>query len=155
MITYTYTYTEEETRRIGAIMAKYLDKGDIILLSGDLGAGKTQLTKGLGAGLNVAKTITSPTFTLMKEYQGKLNLYHFDLYRIEDPEEIIEVGLLDYMYDEGVTVIEWFEKMDEEPSGYIKIDIYVETDKRRLEFFAKGDRYDNILRKMKPKICPE
>lgn len=150
-----YTNSPEETKKLGFHMSKYLHNGDIILLSGDLGAGKTLFTKGLGLGLEIKEPVTSPTFTLMHEYEGRLPLYHFDLYRIEDPEELIEVGLLDYMYGDGVTVVEWFEKMDEYPPEYIKIKIFVEKidqeiiqNRRRLEFFAKGSRYDNIVKKI-------
>ena len=147
-----YTNSPDETKNIARYLAKYLDRGDIILLSGDLGAGKTLFTKGLALGLDINKPITSPTFTLMQEYHGRLTLYHFDLYRIEDPEELIEVGLLDYMYDDGVTVIEWFEKMEDFESleQYLKIKIFVkDNSRRRLSFFSQGERYDNILKIIK------
>ncbi|UMZ74854.1 tRNA (adenosine(37)-N6)-threonylcarbamoyltransferase complex ATPase subunit type 1 TsaE [Natranaerofaba carboxydovora] len=147
-----YTNSPEETKNIARNLAKYLDKGDIILLSGDLGAGKTLFTKGLGSGLDIDNPITSPTFTLMQEYHGRLTLYHFDLYRIEDPEELIEVGLFDYMYDDGVTVIEWFEKMEDFESleEYLKIKIFVEDNsRRRLVLSSQGERYDNLLKIIK------
>lgn len=146
-----YTKGPGETKFIAGNLSTYLKGGDVVLLSGDLGAGKTLFTKGLGAGLEVSEPITSPTFTLMQVYQGRVPLYHFDLYRIDDPEELIEVGLTDYMYSDGVTVVEWFEKMGELPPEYIKIQIYVENlneDLRRLEFSYRGDRYRFLLEKL-------
>lgn len=150
-----YTNSPEETRTLARQISNYLKEGDIILLSGDLGAGKTLFTKGIGEGLGIDKPITSPTFTIMQQYSGRVNLYHFDLYRIEDPEELVEVGLMEYMYNDGVTVVEWFEKMDEFPPEYLKIEIfggslYEESgEKRCLEFSSRGDRYEKIVKALR------
>lgn len=98
------------TRRLGALLGALLRPGDVVLLEGPLGAGKTALTQGIGVGLGVAETINSPTFTLLKEYTGRLPLYHFDLYRIEDPEELFTLGFEDYFGGEGVCVVEWADR---------------------------------------------
>src|SRR5512139_234295 len=100
---------EEETRDLGERLGKQLRKGDILLLSGELGAGKTCLTQGIGRGLACDGQVNSPSFVLMNEYAGRETLYHVDLYRIEDVEELDELGLWDYA-DKGVLVIEWPER---------------------------------------------
>ena len=160
-----YTKNPTETKNLGYKVSCYLQEGDIILLSGDLGAGKTLFTKGIGEGLHIKESVTSPTFTIMQQYSGRLSLYHFDLYRIEDPEELIEVGLMEYMYNEGVTVVEWFEKMEEMPLHYLKVEIFGESlynkvnendidnydpeNLRRLELSFKGPRYKEIIQELK------
>jgi len=100
----------EQTRRLGAILGGLLVPGDVVLLHGELGAGKTAFTQGIGRGLGVAATVNSPTFTILKEYAGRLPLYHFDLYRIEDPGELETLGFADYFAGDGVSVIEWAER---------------------------------------------
>lgn len=98
------------TRRLGEILGALLQPGDMLLLTGDLGAGKTTLTQGIGAGLGVRGIINSPTFTILKEYEGRLPLYHFDLYRIESPDEVFALGFEDYFQADGVSVVEWAER---------------------------------------------
>ena len=100
----------EETRRLGMLLGGTLAAGDVVLLTGDLGAGKTAFTQGIGAGLGVTDTINSPTFTILKEYAGRVPLYHFDLYRIEDPDELPALGFEDYFGGDGVCVVEWAER---------------------------------------------
>ncbi|HEU5439353.1 MAG TPA: tRNA (adenosine(37)-N6)-threonylcarbamoyltransferase complex ATPase subunit type 1 TsaE [Ktedonobacterales bacterium] len=100
----------EETRRLGEALGRLLAAGDVILLTGELGAGKTALTQGIARGLGVPGVVNSPTFTLLKEYQGRLPLYHFDLYRIEDPTELEELGFAEYFCGDGVSVVEWAER---------------------------------------------
>ena len=107
--------SEKETFNIAKNLAKDFKGGEILLLSGDLGAGKTAFTKGIAKALNVKAIITSPTFTIMNEYKsGKLELYHFDMYRIEDTNELKELGFEQYIGNKnGVCCIEWFEKVPE------------------------------------------
>ena len=100
----------EETQRLGEVLGNLLLVGDVVLLHGALGAGKTAFTQGIGHGLGVAGPINSPTFTLLKEYAGRLPLYHFDLYRIEDPAEVEELGFAHYFEGDGVCVVEWAER---------------------------------------------
>src|SRR5215469_9510425 len=105
-----------ETVRLGMLLGELLAPGDIVLLEGDLGTGKTAFTQGIGRGLKVTQTINSPTFTILKEYSGRLPLYHFDLYRVERPEEFFWLGFDDYFAGDGVCVVEWAERA--EPAGY-------------------------------------
>lgn len=103
----------EETIKIGERLAKRLKKGDCVALIGDLGAGKTVFTKGIARGLGVANAryVNSPTFVIIKEYRGKLPLYHFDLYRINKSSILDSEHFEEYFYDDGVTVIEWADKI--------------------------------------------
>ncbi len=98
------------TRQLGEVLGALLQPGDLLLLTGDLGAGKTTLTQGIGAGLGVREVINSPTFTILKEYEGRLPLYHFDLYRIESPEEVYALGFDEYFQADGGSVVEWAER---------------------------------------------
>ena len=102
----------EDTLEIGTTFAKELKDGDIVALYGDLGAGKTVFTKGIAKGLGIEDDVVSPTFTLLKEYYGDKKLYHFDLYRIEDEEELEHIGFYDYLGRDGICVIEWPQNAD-------------------------------------------
>lgn len=117
--------SEEETRNLGEKIGRIAKIGTLILLYGDLGAGKTAFTKGIGKGLGVDDMITSPTFTLMQVYNGNISLYHFDLYRISTPEELFDIGYEEYFYSEdGIAVIEWPERMGMLiPEKYLRVDI--------------------------------
>lgn len=101
------TRSVDETRAVGAALATEAAAGDVLLLCGDLGAGKTAFTQGYGSGLGVSAAITSPTFTLASRYDGRLELNHLDVYRLEHLEDLVEVGLYDLLDDERVVVIEW------------------------------------------------
>ncbi|MBC8286170.1 MAG: tRNA (adenosine(37)-N6)-threonylcarbamoyltransferase complex ATPase subunit type 1 TsaE [Nitrospinae bacterium] len=107
------SHSPEETLQLGKFLGSSLIPGDIILLFGDLGAGKTHLTQGIciGLGLDPDAYIRSPTFTLINEYPGRLPIYHIDLYRIDSQEEIYSLGLEEILFNQGVTVIEWAEKL--------------------------------------------
>lgn len=105
-----HSQSAAHTHRLGMRLGALLLPGDVVLLEGTLGAGKTALTQGIGAGMGITETINSPTFTLLKEYAGRLPLYHFDLYRIEDPEELFALGFEDYFGGEGVCVVEWADR---------------------------------------------
>jgi len=100
--------SEADTKAFGLQIAEKLEKGSILALTGDLGTGKTTLTRYIAAGLGVSEEITSPTFTIVHEYRsGRLPLYHFDVYRIGDEEEMYELGYEEYFYGDGVTIVEW------------------------------------------------
>lgn len=103
----------EETQKIAADFAKTLKGGDVICMRGGLGAGKTAFTQGLARGLNVKEPVTSPTFTIVNEYEGRLMLYHFDVYRISDSDEMYEIGYEEYVYGNGVSVIEWPQRIED------------------------------------------
>lgn len=107
------SHSPQQTLELGRQLAASLRRGDVLALAGDLGAGKTQFTKGVAEGLGVESDVTSPTFTLVHEYHGgKLPLFHIDLYRLEDEEEVLGIGIDDYLESDGVTLIEWADKFE-------------------------------------------
>lgn len=103
----------KETENIAKAFAKELKSGDVICLNGDLGVGKTAFVQGLAKALGVSEPISSPTFTIVNCYDAKLPIYHFDVYRIEDCDEMYEIGYEEYVYGDGITIIEWPEKIKE------------------------------------------
>ena len=108
------SFSERDTYELGKRLGEKARPGQIYTLDGDLGVGKTVFTKGLAAGLGVSEPVSSPTFTILQEYEsGRIPLYHFDVYRIDDPEEMEEVGYDDFFFGEGVCLIEWAEKIRE------------------------------------------
>lgn len=138
-----YSRNEEELIRIGQNIGSLLNSGDIIVLSGDLGAGKTTLTKGIAKGLNISQMIKSPTYTIVREYEGRLPLYHLDVYRVGDDPDSIDLD--DFLYGDGVTIIEWGELLDEDLLGdYLLISIAHHGDGRQLTFEAFGPRSQEI-----------
>lgn len=124
----------ENTKNIAKDLGKTLSGGEVILLNGDLGAGKTTFTKGLVEGLGGKKTVVSPTFTIMHAYDDtRIPVYHFDMYRISSEDELYELGLEDYLYENGVCVIEW-NKFSHLPEKTIVINIKnVGGDEREIE----------------------
>jgi len=117
------TFSDKETLEFGKKLGEKAQPGIIFCLDGDLGTGKTVIAKGIASGLGVTEPVSSPTFTVVKEYtEGRLPLYHFDVYRIEDPAEMDEIGYEDYFYGDGVTVIEWSDMVKEIiPENAVKI----------------------------------
>lgn len=101
------TSSDEQTRALAKSLAMRLEAGDIIALIGDLGAGKTTFVQGLAAGLGIAEPVTSPTFALVNQYSGRLPLYHFDVYRLDHPSQLEDIGYEEYFYGDGVSVVEW------------------------------------------------
>ncbi len=151
-----------QTQRLGMRLGDLLRGGELILLDGQLGTGKTTLTQGIAQGMGITDVINSPTFTLLKEYhsslapnaiqmqtaQQSLALYHFDLYRLDDPEEMLDLGFEDYFYGPGVCVVEWAEKANLlwPPARLnIRLKVLSET-KRGLLFHATGAHYCELLR---------
>lgn len=127
------TKSEYETIELGKKIGKKLKKGDIIAMQGTLAAGKTTITKGIAKALEIEDTITSPTFCLIGEYYGKMPLYHFDVYRLEGSEDFENLGADDMLYGDGVSIIEWSEKiMDELPKNTIILKITPNSDGSRL-----------------------
>lgn len=142
----------EETKQFGIELGKLLKSGDILCLNGDLGAGKTTLTKSIGLGLDVDDYITSPTFTLINEYEGRIPLYHFDVYRLENAYELDDLGFDDYFYGYGVSIIEWAEKIEKTlPKERTVINIKRGNDdnERILEIKGFGDRYNELIKELK------
>ena len=143
------SYSISETLSIGRTIAKNIKRGDIVCLFGQLGSGKTILTKGIALGLGINKnTIISPSFVLIRQYnKGKLTLYHLDLYRLKHPLDILLLGYEEYLYADGITVIEWADRLKYLlPKEYLKIELSVQSDKQRsLEFNALGRHYKEAL----------
>lgn len=129
----------EETIILATKLANKLVGGEIILLNGELGAGKTTFTKGLAKALGINEIVTSPTFTFMKSYNGRLKLYHYDMYRVDSEDELYELGLAEYLYADGVCVIEWNKFEDLVNPIVINIS-YLGRKSRRLEI--KGINID-------------
>lgn len=108
------TYSEEETYKLGFNIGQKAEPGLIITLIGDLGVGKTVFAKGLAEGLGIEEDVCSPTFTILHEYhEGRLSLFHFDVYRIDDPDEMYEIGYEDYFFGDGVCLVEWADNISD------------------------------------------
>ncbi|WML58059.1 tRNA (adenosine(37)-N6)-threonylcarbamoyltransferase complex ATPase subunit type 1 TsaE [Neobacillus sp. PS2-9] len=142
------TTNSEETSTLAERLAQLLQPGDVIALEGDLGAGKTTFTKGLAKGLEVKKTVNSPTFTIIKEYKGRLPLYHMDVYRVADAFE--DLGFDEYFEGDGVTVVEWAHLIEEQlPQELLTIFLYrEEEDQRKMVFVPKGNRYEQLCKEI-------
>ena len=134
------THTPEETIELGKKIGSKLKKGDVIAMQGTLAAGKTTITKGIAQALGISDTITSPTFCLISEYYGKMPLYHMDVYRLEGGEDFVNLGTDDMIYGDGVSIIEWSEKiMDELPKHTIILKITPNEDGSRLIEISNWD----------------
>ena len=136
------TSSPEETRALGRVLAGALRPGDVLVLTGDLGAGKTQLTKGIACGLGVQGEVTSPTFALEAVHEGgRMPLYHFDLYRLHDADELGDAGVWDVLGGDGACVIEWGEQFADE-LGDERVDVFV----TRLEDVPAGEGGEPVRR---------
>jgi tRNA threonylcarbamoyladenosine biosynthesis protein TsaE len=149
------TSSPEQTWRVGELLGTKLGPGNTICLYGDLGAGKTSLSYGIAQGLEVDdQYITSPTFTFVNEYQGRVPFYHIDLYRLKDPGELENIGFGEYIDSDGVTVIEWAERAEEELPAE-RLSIYLTTvneNSREIGFLAEGERYRKLLGALKQEL---
>ena len=146
------TTSPDQTWKIGELLGSRLNPGDTVCLYGDLGSGKTNFSYGIAQGLDVKEQyITSPTFTLVNEYQGRVPFYHIDLYRLNDPGELENTGFGEYIDSDGVTVIEWAEKAEHElPKEHLSVYLaYVDEKSRELGFLAEGERYQKLLDDLK------
>ncbi|MEI3607746.1 tRNA (adenosine(37)-N6)-threonylcarbamoyltransferase complex ATPase subunit type 1 TsaE [Pseudogracilibacillus sp. SE30717A] len=140
--------SEKKTKGIAEILASFLHPGDVLTLEGDLGAGKTTFTKGLAKGLSIERAVTSPTFTIIKEYNGRLPLYHMDAYRLEFSDE--DIGFEEYFYGDGISVIEWASFIEEYlPMNRLQIKIeHLSSEKRKLSFQPIGTRYEQLVNEL-------
>lgn len=143
MVTHSY----EETIALGEKLGKLLPRGTTLALKGDLAGGKTTFTKGIGKALNISQVINSPTFTILKIYNGDLPLYHIDAYRLENNN--YDLGM-DEFEDEGIMVVEWPEYYkDYLPDDYIEIDFtYIDDNSREINFVSHGNKYEDIVKEM-------
>lgn len=152
------TSSPEQTWRIGEMLGALLGPGDIVCLYGDLGAGKTSLSYGIALGLEVKEQyITSPTFTFVNEYEGRVPFYHIDLYRLNDPDELENIGFEEYIDSDGVTVVEWAERAEDElPEERLSVYLhYVNENSREVGFLAEGERYQKLLDALKQDLGQE
>lgn len=131
-----HSNSPKETENIAKSFAKRLKAGDVVTLDGDLGAGKTAFTQGLAKGLEITDYVSSPTFTIINCYSGRIPMYHFDVYRIEDAEEMYDIGYDDYVGGDGVAVIEWSEKI-KEILPVPRYEILISRDAEKHEDFRK------------------
>jgi len=145
------SHNPEQTQKLGVSIGELALPGDIFLLSGELGAGKTCLTQGIAWGLGIKEYAVSPSFVLVRELRGRLPLYHIDLYRLDHIEEIMELGLDDYLYGNGVCVVEWAEKgLAALPAEHMLIQIsYLSDTKRSFRLKPSGQRYRKIINQLK------
>ena len=141
---------EAEMIAFGKRIGETIFPHSIITLTGDLGAGKTTFTKGIGQGLEIKKIINSPTFTIVKVYSGRMTLYHFDAYRIEDPSEMDYLGFDEYFLDDGLCVIEWPQFIEDIiPEERLEIEIIKNEDETRsLKLHPIGEKYENYVREV-------
>ncbi len=141
----------EETMKWGTLLARHFRGGEIVCLLGDLGTGKTTLVKGIAQALKIDPAkVNSPTFVLMNAYKGRLPLFHFDLYRLEEQKEILRLDYEEYFYDQGVTVVEWAQKLGSLwPAESLRLELIHKSDSKRLiKISSRSKRYDNILRNL-------
>ena len=145
------SHSPEETQKFGVSIGKVAYPGDIFMLVGNLGVGKTCLTQGIAWGLGIKEYAVSPSFVLVRELYGRLPLYHIDLYRLDHVEEIEDLGLDEYLYGNGVCVVEWAEKgLDVLPAEHLMIEIsYLSDTERGFRFKPSGQRYRELIRQMK------
>ena len=138
------SFSYNDTQEIAKEIADTLKGGEFIAMYGDLGAGKTAFVQGIAKALGITNHITSPTFTILNEYEGRFPLYHFDVYRIIDPDEMYEIGYDDYINSDGICIIEWAELIEDLfPQKYFKITILQDESKgydyRRIILEEKGE----------------
>jgi tRNA threonylcarbamoyladenosine biosynthesis protein TsaE len=142
------TSSVDETRKLGAALAELCRPGDVILLAGDLGAGKTAMVQGLGAALGIEEPITSPTFVLARQYEGRLTLHHIDVYRLDQLDEVYDIGLPEMLDEGAVILIEWGDAVATSvPANYLEVRLTFggHDDERLLSFRAAGGRWRTRL----------
>jgi tRNA threonylcarbamoyladenosine biosynthesis protein TsaE len=151
-----HTQSTSETIRIGKQIGSQLHPGDVVALVGELGAGKTHFIKGLasGAGVKRSRYITSPSFTLIHEYHGKIPFYHVDLFRLKTEKEAEGLGLEEYIQGGGITAVEWADNIPAHlPEQMLRVHIYYTGENTRsIEIIGKGDRYDKLVENLKLQI---
>jgi tRNA threonylcarbamoyladenosine biosynthesis protein TsaE len=147
------SYSPEQTQLLGNYLGKLARKADLFLLTGQLGTGKTCLVQGIARGLNVQEYAFSPSFVILRQYHGRLPLYHIDFYRLDCIEEIADLGLEDYFYGDGVCVIEWADKgLQVVPQDNLLISIHyvpVPETGRSIRLKSQGERYNELIKQLK------
>ncbi|NBJ71563.1 tRNA (adenosine(37)-N6)-threonylcarbamoyltransferase complex ATPase subunit type 1 TsaE [Roseburia sp. 1XD42-34] len=143
------TNTEDTTIHLGEKLAMLLSPGDVVTLEGNLGTGKTTFTKGIAAGLGVKRNVSSPTFTIIKEYEGEIPFYHMDVYRLENSEE--DIGFDEYFNGEGITVVEWPQYIGSFlPEKYLEVKLTAIGEKsRKITFIPHGSHFKWVIEQLK------
>lgn len=141
------SHSPQETQAIGQAIGRRACSGDVYLLSGALGTGKTCLTQGIAWGMGITEYAHSPTFVLVHQYRGPLTLYHIDLYRLDDPREVVDIGIDEYLEGEGVCVVEWAEKaLEVFPADHLMVTLEETGEQeRRLTLSARGERHQKLV----------
>lgn len=151
MITYK-TQSPSQTFQLGYALGRVLKAGDVVCLAGDLGAGKTLFTQGIAAGLGITAKVTSPTFAIIQVYEGPIFLFHIDLYRLDHPDDLIDIGFEEYMHPKGITIIEWPDKFSEflpEQRLWLDFKRGEKDSERRITVQASGRRYRTVCEELK------
>lgn len=144
-----YLENEEQTKDIGYKLGQLLTPKSVICLIGDLGAGKTTMTQSLAKALEVDDYITSPTFTIVNEYEGRIPLYHFDVYRIGSSDEMYDIGFDEYIDGDGVCIIEWANLIEDIlPNEYLYIEMNYKETGREMILTPKGEKYEEIAKEL-------
>ncbi|MFQ5687043.1 MAG: tRNA (adenosine(37)-N6)-threonylcarbamoyltransferase complex ATPase subunit type 1 TsaE [Candidatus Scalindua sp.] len=150
------TVEVEQTIEFGNLIGSLLKAGDVVALMGQLGVGKTYLTKGIaeGQGVKDRKEVTSPSYVLVKQYMGRIPIYHFDAYRIKSPDEMYDIDCVGFFWGEGVSIIEWADKVMEcLPDDFIKITIETAGQTSRdIHVSYQGERYESFMEKLKERV---
>lgn len=143
------SHSPQETVNLGKRLSRFLKQGSIVCLYGELGAGKTTFVRGLALGLGIKKeAVNSPSFVLIKEFKGKFPLFHFDLYRLNNLQEIFSLGLEEYLFDKGISVIEWAERLSKlSLDSYLKIEFKLKGPQERLiKITQQGALYKDLFK---------
>lgn len=140
------THSEQETEQLGEQLAKKLKPGTVIAYEGDLGAGKTAFTRGLARGLGITERVTSPTYTIVNEYLGKIPLFHFDMYRLSSSEELFDIGWEDYLERGGILAVEWSERVADAMENPLRISIRrnPEEENGRIITLEGGEQFADL-----------
>jgi tRNA threonylcarbamoyladenosine biosynthesis protein TsaE len=150
-----HSASEAQTLELGIQLGRLLEQPALILLQGELGAGKSVLARGIARGLEVDPQvpITSPTFTLMNHYAARFDLYHFDLYRLSDPDELIEIGFDDFAFGAGVALVEWPERLEDDATVGLWVEIqHLQGDSRELRLMAVGEVAEELLQRLRKAV---
>ncbi|MBI4285627.1 MAG: tRNA (adenosine(37)-N6)-threonylcarbamoyltransferase complex ATPase subunit type 1 TsaE [Chloroflexi bacterium] len=149
------SHSPEETQALGVQIGELAQPGDIYLLVGKLGAGKTCLTQGIAWGLGIKEYAASPSFVLLRELHGRLPLYHVDLYRLDRTEEVADLGLDDYFYGQGVCVVEWADRgLPVLPPAHLLVEIkYLDENSRHIRLKPNGKRYLDLVAQLREKVA--
>jgi tRNA threonylcarbamoyladenosine biosynthesis protein TsaE len=145
----------DETRKVGAALAELLVPGDVVSLTGDLGAGKTAFVQGAARALGVQEPVTSPTFVLVRQYRGDVPVHHVDVYRLDRVQEVLDLGFEDLLDPSGVVFVEWGDAIDALlPNDHLRVEITTGDDARRLSFAGRGTRWAGRWERLEGVLVP-